>query len=177
MDLQKESHVLNSKHPHPSHSAHLPLSLKILQWSAGISPSRRLHFYKVSLVCGYLPRSALSLFPQGQPGGFGAGLLTPTGFAAHTKLCLPITRCTGRQDSSPVPWCMVLHPTTFMEALLYVNGCLISCFFLKEQKGRTYYVTMVLMSLQNFSCTFKCLPHKMMFPILPPPQGQTLSKV
>lgn len=32
------------------------------------------------------------------------------GSTDHTKICLLITRCTGGQDSSWVPWYMVLAP-------------------------------------------------------------------
>lgn len=47
-------------------------------------------------------------------------------FASLTKVCLLITKYTGGQKSSCIPWCMVLDPTTPTQALLFVDGCLIS---------------------------------------------------
>lgn len=49
------------------------------------------------------------------------------GSAAHTKVCLRITKCTGAEDSSWVSWQMFLDLTTPTEALLLMDGCLISC--------------------------------------------------
>ena len=42
---------------------------------------------------------------------------------AGTKYCLLITWHTGEQDSSRVPWCMVLCPTNPLEVLLFMHGC------------------------------------------------------
>lgn len=60
---------------------------------------------------GYLPKLALStssLATAKRVWGRFAGSSGPTAFS---EVCLPINRCTGRQESSWVPWCIVLDPT------------------------------------------------------------------
>lgn len=53
------------------------------------SPSLRLNFYKVSLICGFVPKSALSRFPWPWPRDVGKDSLASAGFATLTKVfCL-----------------------------------------------------------------------------------------
>ena len=61
---------------------------------------------------GYLPKLALStssLATAKRVWGRFAGSSGPTAFS---EVCLPVNICTGRQESSWVPWCIVLDPTS-----------------------------------------------------------------
>lgn len=72
----------------------------------------------------------------------GLSLTVPRGFEAVLLVlqpvtrCLPITGCAGGQDSSQVPWQMVLIPATHTTVLLFMDGCLIH--FLKRRAKRTF---------------------------------------
>lgn len=46
---------------------------------------------------------------------------------AHAKVCQPITRCTGGQDSSWLPWNMVLDPRTPSKVFLLLDRYLFHC--------------------------------------------------
>lgn len=59
------------------------------------------------------------LWTRGARAGFGA----TAGSTATAKICMPTTWCTSRQDSSQVPWYVVLDPTTPTEAFVSEDGC------------------------------------------------------
>ena len=50
-----------------------------------------------------------------------------TGPTACTEFCLPIIGCTGGQDSSWVPWHMVLDSIIPTGAHSFAGRCLITC--------------------------------------------------
>lgn len=90
-----------------STSVHLSLFPKIFWQSAGISPWEGWAFTKSPWAVGVCPSQHSPSFPQLQPRGARTSSLAPDGSLACTKVCLPITRCTGEWDSSQVPWCIV----------------------------------------------------------------------
>lgn len=92
-----------------------------LQWSAGISPVEAWASIWLSFT-GDCPSEGSPNAPGPWLRGAGTVLQATAGSAAGTKVCLPITLCTGGRDSSHVPWCMVLNPTTPTVALLFVDG-------------------------------------------------------
>lgn len=58
-----------------------------------------------------------------RPRRTGASSRTHAASTAGTKVCKSITWCTGRQDSSQAPYCMVLDPTGSTKALLSMDRC------------------------------------------------------
>lgn len=78
---------------------------------------------KSLLFIGFCPSQHSPPWPRGT----GTGSLALAVFEAHTVVFLPITRHTGGQNSSWIPWSMVLDPTSPPEALLLMYGYLICC--------------------------------------------------
>ena len=96
-------------------------------------PSGRLYFYKSFLVCGYLPRPALSRF---FPWLYWDQVEQVCRLYWIHSLYqeFSIFRNTERQEYSCIPWHMALGLTAPTEALLLMDGCLISC--LRRRKER-----------------------------------------
>lgn len=113
--------------------------LLFLQRSARISPQEAQTSTK-ALICGYLPKSALSSY----------SLTTTSRGWAYFRSCrfrcpyqgLSAYWCDGH--ISQVFWLMVLDPTTPREALLFVHGCWI--FYLRGAKWGASYATKMLTS-------------------------------
>lgn len=78
-----------------STSVDLSLFPKIFWQSAGISPWEGWAFTKSPWAVGVCPSQHSPSFPQLQPRGARTSSLAPDGSLACTKVCLPITRCTG----------------------------------------------------------------------------------
>lgn len=73
---------------------------------------------------------------------------------AGTEVCLPITPCTGGKDSSWVPWCVILDPTTPQRHFcLWMDA---EVLLLRQETTRgTSYAAMMLMWLQMHNCGFQ----------------------
>lgn len=110
----------------------------LLQWGARLSLPGILDFYK-GPHC--LPKSALFKFPWLLPKG--AGSQATTGSITLTKVCFPITQCTGGQDSSWIPQLMALDPIppTWMDAKFWL-------FKMMDKIGMSY-AAIILTSLSN----------------------------
>lgn len=81
-----------------------------------------LDFFEFFVIHSYPPRTALSRFVPYCSKKFWGSFAGPT---ACNKVCLPLTGCAGGQDSSQVPWQMVLISTTPTTVLLFTDACLI----------------------------------------------------
>lgn len=115
--------------------------------------SGNLDFHKGSLICVWLPLSLFSRCSWTAAKNGWSHFTATAGFAASSEVTLPITWCTGGQDSSGVPWCIVLDPTA-PTALPFLDGCWI--LLLKwAQRGTSCAATMLaLLSPYTFSQIF-----------------------
>lgn len=84
--------------------------------------SRKLDFYKGSLVCGWLSNS-VSQRLLNHRGRAKAISKVSAGSATRTKVYLSIAQCLGRSVSASVPWYMVPDPRGSIKALLSVGRC------------------------------------------------------
>lgn len=92
----------------------------LLQWHAGVSP-RKGGTSAVSLSSTVPVRvSTLQVFSQLGREELGQ-VCCSAGSATCTGVCMPITRCIGGQESSPVPWCLGVGSYNFHK-VAFVHG-------------------------------------------------------